>query len=63
MSLRNDDYYALTAYLLQINGIISSDQIVNAQTRLLSRSAPMARVPRAVLENKDQFSIFGFTPP
>lgn len=31
-SLTNDEAYALTAYLLKLNGIIESDTIINAET-------------------------------
>jgi len=44
MSLSNDDYYALTAYLLQINEIISSDEILNAET-----------LPEVVMPNREGF--------
>ncbi len=44
MSLSNDEYYALTAYLLQINEIISSDEIVNAET-----------LPKVVMPNREGF--------
>ncbi len=46
MSLGNDDYYALTAYLLQINEIISSDEIVNAET-----------LPKVVMPNREGFVV------
>ena len=46
MSLSNDDYYALTAYLLQINEIISSDEIVNAET-----------LPKVVMPNREGFVV------
>jgi mono/diheme cytochrome c family protein len=44
MSLSNDDYYALTAYLLHINGIIDSDQIADAHT-----------LPQVVMPNREGF--------
>jgi cytochrome c len=44
MSLSNDEYYALTAYLLQINEIISSDEIVDAKT-----------LPEIVMPNREGF--------
>ena len=31
-SLRDDETYALTAYLLSVNGIINDDQVMNAET-------------------------------
>jgi hypothetical protein len=46
MSLSNDDYYALTAYLLQINKIIGSHDIVNAET-----------LPRVMMPNREGFVI------
>ena len=46
MSLSNDDYYALTAYLLQINEIISSDEILNAET-----------LPEVVMPNREGFVV------
>jgi mono/diheme cytochrome c family protein len=44
MSLSNDEYYALTAYLLQINEIIGSHDIVDAET-----------LPRVVMPNREGF--------
>jgi cytochrome c len=44
MSLGNDEYYALTAYLLEINGIIDSDQTISAET-----------LPEVVMPNRDGF--------
>jgi S-disulfanyl-L-cysteine oxidoreductase SoxD len=32
MSLSNDDYYAITAYLLSMNGIIESSVVINRKT-------------------------------
>ena len=46
MSLSNDEYYALTAYLLQMNEIISSDEIVNAET-----------LPKVVMPNREGFVV------
>ena len=46
MSLSNDEYYALTAYLLQINEIIKSDDIVSAET-----------LPRVAMPNREGFVI------
>lgn len=43
-SLSNDDVYALTAYLLQLNGIIDDDYVLNAQT-----------LPRVEMPNRDNF--------
>ncbi len=44
MSLSNDEYYALTAYLLQLNGIIGADDVVDAET-----------LPEVVMPNRDGF--------
>lgn len=44
MSLSNDDYYSLTAYLLQLNQIIDRDQTIDAKT-----------LPRVVMPNRDGF--------
>lgn len=44
LSLTNDEVYALTAYLLAINGIIGEDEIMNAQT-----------LPRVEMPNRDNF--------
>ncbi len=44
MSLSNDDYYALTAYLLLMNAIIGADDVINAET-----------LPRIVMPNRDGF--------
>jgi len=41
MSLSNDDVYALTAYLLRINGIIDDKEVMNAQ------SLPRVEMPNA----------------
>jgi len=43
-SLSNDELYAVTAYLLQLNGIIKEDEIVNAQT-----------LPKVQMPNRDGF--------
>ncbi|NBR29242.1 MAG: cytochrome c, partial [Betaproteobacteria bacterium] len=32
MSLSNDDVYAVTAYMLNINGIVPADSVMNAQS-------------------------------
>ena len=44
LSLTNDEVYAVTAYLLFLNGIIREDQVMNAQT------LPQVRMP-----NRDGF--------
>ena len=46
MSLSNNDYYALTAYLLQLNEIIGADQIVDAET-----------LPDIVMPNREGFVV------
>lgn len=43
-SLTDDEAYALTAYLLHLNGIIKVDEPMNAQT-----------LPRVVMPNRDSF--------
>jgi cytochrome c len=43
-SLSNDEVYALTAYLLAINGIIDADAVMNAET-----------LPKVVMPNRDGF--------
>ena len=43
-SLTDDETYAVTAYLLTLNGIITADQPMNAQT-----------LPRVVMPNRDGF--------
>ena len=46
MSLSNDDYYAITAYLLELNGLLKPGSVVNAKT------LPAIRMP-----NRDGFVI------
>ncbi len=46
MSLSNGDYYALTAYLLLINEIIGSDEIIDAGT-----------LPKVVMPNREGFVV------
>jgi hypothetical protein len=41
MSLTDDEVYALTAYLLSINGIIDDDMVIDAQ------SLPSVKMPNA----------------
>jgi cytochrome c len=43
-SLTNDEVYALTAYLLQLNGIIAEDEIMDART-----------LPRVAMPNRANF--------
>ena len=44
MSLTNSEYYSLTAYLLQENGIIAEDDVMNKDT-----------LPKVEMPNKDGF--------
>ncbi len=44
MSLSNDDYYAVTAYLLELNGILEPGSVVNAET-----------LPKVRMPNRDGF--------
>lgn len=44
LSLSDDEVYAVTAYLLAINGIIDEDAVMNAQT-----------LPRVEMPNRDNF--------
>ena len=46
MSLSNDDYYAITAYLLEINGVLEPGRMVNAET-----------LPKVRMPNRDGFVI------
>jgi len=46
LSLSSDDTYALTAYLLHLNGIIGEDEVMDANT-----------LPRVVMPNRDSFVI------
>jgi cytochrome c len=43
-SLTNDEVYALTAYLLSINGIIAEDEVIDART-----------LPRVRMPNRTNF--------
>jgi hypothetical protein len=43
-SLTDDQAYALTAYILQLNGIIDEDDVINAQT-----------LPAVEMPNRDGF--------
>lgn len=45
-TLAADEVYALTAYLLELNGIIDADETMDAQT-----------LPRVVMPNRDSFVI------
>lgn len=51
-SLTNDEVYALSAYLLQINGVIDADAEMNART------LPAVRMP-----NRDGFVGIDAAPP
>lgn len=44
MSLTNDDVYAVSAYILHLNGIIEADAVVNAQS-----------LPKVEMPNRDGF--------
>jgi cytochrome c len=44
-SLTNDEVYALTAYLLHLNGIIAEDEVMDAHT-----------LPRVAMPNRANFS-------
>jgi len=44
MSLTNDETYAVSAYLLSLNGIIAEDAVMNAQT-----------LPQVKMPNRDGF--------
>jgi cytochrome c len=46
-SLTNEEVYAVTAYILQLNGIIGENDVINAQ------SLPKVRMP-----NRDGFITF-----
>jgi len=46
-SLTPDETYAVTAYLLQLNGIIKSNEVMNAQT-----------LPKVRMPNRDGFFVF-----
>jgi cytochrome c len=44
MSLSNDDYYAITAYLLELNGVLKPGSVVNSET-----------LPAIQMPNRDGF--------
>ena len=46
-SLTNDEVYAVTAYILQLNGIIGENDVINAQT-----------LPKVRMPNRDGFITF-----
>jgi cytochrome c len=50
-SLTNDEVYALTAYLLHLNGVIAEGDTMNAQT-----------LPRVKMPNRENF-ILAYPPP
>jgi cytochrome c len=50
-SLTSDEVYALTAYLLHLNGVIAEGDVMNAQT-----------LPRVKMPNRDNF-ILAYPPP
>ena len=50
-SLTNDEVYAVSAYLLNLNGIIGANDVMNAQT-----------LPKVAMPNKDGFTPFPRSP-
>ena len=46
-SLSNDEVYAVTAYLLYLNGIIGAQDVMNAQM-----------LPQVKMPNRDNFIVF-----
>ena len=50
-SLSNSEVYAVTAYILALNGIISADQVMDAKT-----------LPKVAMPNRDGFSPFPRNP-
>jgi len=46
-SLKDDEVYAVTAYILQLNGIIGEGDVINAQT-----------LPKVQMPNRDGFTAF-----
>jgi cytochrome c len=51
-SLTNDEVYAVTAYLLHLNGIIGAQDVMNAQT-----------LPQVQMPNRENFILAYPTPP
>ena len=51
-SLTNDEVYAVTAYLLHLNGIIGAQAVMNAQT-----------LPQVKMPNRENFILVYPTPP
>jgi S-disulfanyl-L-cysteine oxidoreductase SoxD len=51
-SLTNDEVYAVTAYLLHLNGIIGAQAVLNAQT-----------LPQVQMPNREHFILAYPTPP
>ena len=49
-SLENNELYAVTAYLLHLNGIIEEDKILNAET-----------LPEIEMPNRDNF-VWAYSP-
>ena len=49
-SLTNDEVYAVTAYLLYLNGLITESQVINAET-----------LPQVKMPNRDNF-ILAYPP-
>jgi S-disulfanyl-L-cysteine oxidoreductase SoxD len=50
-SLSNDELYAVSAYILQLNGAISGDEVVDAQS-----------LPKVKMPNRDGFILFPRDP-
>ena len=46
-SLTNDETYAVSAYILQLNGIIGADDVLDAQS-----------LPKVKMPNRDGFILF-----
>ena len=46
-SLTSDEVYAVSAYLLQLNGIIGADEVLDAQS-----------LPKVKMPNRDGFILF-----
>lgn len=51
-SLTNEEVYAVTAYLLHVNGIIGAQDVMNAQT-----------LPQVKMPNRDHFLVVYPTQP
>lgn len=51
-SLTNEEVYAVTAYLLHLNGVIAAQDMMNAQT-----------LPQVTMPNRDNFIVVYPTKP